>query len=278
MKARRKYIPKSAKAGREDSRRFATNVSLGLLVVGGLIVLIAVANRWMAKEELREIRIEGRIVLDTAEILEIAAIPDSVPVSKIDLVSIESNIEAHPFVSDASVYRGERGALVLDITERTPVAVVFIEGEPIYLDNQGVALPHRFSSAAFDIPVLSGIGENAGEKSVDSAYASQMLGTIRTLKEHNELLYREISEIHRDENGEYIFLHAERGIPIKAGYPEEIPGRLAKLDAFLTTVLAVRPVKDIRYIDLRWDGQVVVRWKNERMTRNGIRESRATTG
>ena len=47
-----------------------------------------------------------------------------------------------------------------------------------------------------------------------------------------------------------------------AGRPEEIAPRLKKLDRFMTTVLAVRGAEKATSIDLRWKGQVVVRWRS----------------
>jgi hypothetical protein len=80
------------------------------------------------------------------------------------------------------------------------------------------------------------------------------------LRVYDEALYREISEVRREPDGEYTFLSADGAIPIRAGRPADIPARLAKLDAFLTRVVASAGTGKADYIDLRWDGQVVVKW------------------
>ena len=143
MKAKKKLIakrPKVTRAEREHARRFAANVSTGLLVVGAIAGLVMAANKWARKEELHGIRIVGRNILDSAEVMRQAAAPDSIPFAKLDLAAIESRVESHPFISHAAVYRGENGTLVVEIAERAPAAVTVINGSPVYMDSLGIAL------------------------------------------------------------------------------------------------------------------------------------------
>lgn len=273
MKAKRKLIPKRQKpvhGGREDARRFASNVSTGLLLIGAVVGLVIVANRWAKKEETQNIRIIGRTILDSAEIMKYAAVPDTVPFRKLDLHAIEDRVETHPFIVGAQVYREENETLVLEIAERAPVAVTFVNASPVYIDSLGVPLPYRFSSAAFDLPVLAGIGregaagrtDSAGLAHLDSALTHESLGVLAALRNYDDALYRQISEVRREPNGEYSLFTADGAVPVKAGYAADIAGRLRKLDLFLTTVLAARGPGDAASVDLRWKGQVVVRWRN----------------
>ncbi|MEP7217792.1 MAG: FtsQ-type POTRA domain-containing protein [Bacteroidota bacterium] len=279
MKAKRKRIAKRAnvnRADQEQARRFAANVSTWLLVIAGVAGLVMVANKWARHEEVRSIRIVGRKILDSAEIMKQAALPDSVPLGKLDLTAIETRIVAHPFISHAAVYRGENGTLVVEIAERDPVAVTFSGGSPLYLDSMGVRLPYRFSSAAFDLPVIGGVMDAPAADSArrgitpaaraqaaknDSLRIREALGVLTTLRMYDQGLYRQISEIRREANGEYTLLTADGVVPVKVGYPQDISGRLRKLDIFMTTVLAARGVDQAASIDLRWKGQVVVRWR-----------------
>lgn len=279
MKVKKRLIPrrrKPTRAERDDARRFATRVSTGLLVVGAVVGLVVVANKWAKKEEMREIRIVGRMILDSAEIMRHADIPDSVPFQKLDLHAIEGRLSSHPFISRAEIYRGENGTLVVEISERAPVAVTFLGGSPVYLDSLGVALPYRFSSAGFDLPVLAGIeradsaasapatgARSGGDPRIDSARTREALQVLGSLRSYDEGLYRQISEVRREPWGEYLFLTADGAVPVRAGLPAEIGGRLRKLDLFLTTVLAAKGAASASSIDLRWKGQVVVRWRGE---------------
>ena len=265
MKARRKLISKKrngTQRTREESKRFASTVSTGLVVVGAVVALVAVANKWMSREELRGFRIEGRTILDSSEIVERAAVPDSLPLTKIDLEEIEIRLKGHPFISNASVYRGENGTLVMEIEERAPVAVTFLSGSPVYLDSAATALPYRFSSAAFDVPVVAGV-EN-GER-LDSVKALEAITVAREIRSYDDAVYRQLSEIRRDGSGEYTLVTAEQGVSIRVGGAVGIAPKLGKLDLFLRTLNAADGHGRIRYVDLRWKGQIVVRWVEQQV-------------
>lgn len=246
---------------RAESRRFASKVSMGMVLVGGIIALVAVANRWMAKESLHGVRVIGTVVMDTAEVLKQAAIPDSVRVQRLNLKEIEERVADHPFVEKAAAYYGGDGQLVLEIDERSPVAVTMIGETPVYLDAAAVILPFRFGVAAPDVPVVSGLVVNG---KLDSAKGLEAIGVTESLRQYNEMLYQRVSEVRRGPTGEYTLVLTDGGVPVIAGKPEEIAPRLPKLEAFLNRVSATEGTAKAKSIDLRWDGQVVVRWKDER--------------
>lgn len=268
MKARIKRIPKRKPATSEDARRFASNVSIGLVTAGAIIALVLVANKWAAREELTSVRIVGRSVLDSAEVMRSAGLAPGVILERLDLDSVERNVAAHPFIASASAYRAEGGVLVLEIAERTPVAVVLIDGVPSYLDSTAALLPYRFSPAGFDLPLVRGV-ERGGpattqgvETLIDTVLAREALTVVAAVRAHDDGLYRQISEVCRDAAGEYTLVLADGAAPVRCGRAEELPARLRKLDRFMTGIAAERSPAAIAAIDLRWKGQVVVRWRN----------------
>ncbi len=254
MKARRKQIAKKKSRNRDDSRRFASAVSVGLLIAGAIAGLVAVANKWMKREPLEQIKIVGRHVLDSAEIAQKAAIPDSLPLGKLNLKEIETNLIAHPFITDVSVYREEQGTLVLQIQERAPVAVTFVGGAPVYLDSAGVTLPFRFSSAAFDVPVVGGISNG---RKVDSLrrwrlserYSCPELTTASSANLRNQPRAGTAST----------YCCLSMGFRFRAGNSLQFFEVSKNPDPFWRTVLLSEGTNNIQSIDLRWQGQVVVK-------------------
>lgn len=264
MKARRVRLATSQRSEREEAKRFATNLSTGLLIIGAIAALVMVANRWDRHEELRAIRINGRHVLDSAEIIPKGLIADSLPLRSLDLAAIEQGVAMHPFIENASVYRGENGVLVIDVTERRPVAATVIDGEVFYVDSLASLLPGRFGTVAVDLPLISGIDPRsvAGRLALDSAKAREALAVMYTIRDHSETLYRQISEICRLPEGEYELRTADGGVPVLVGTPRDVAGRLGKFDRFLTSIVAEQGIGSLELIDLRWKGEVVVRWKS----------------
>lgn len=276
MKARRKLVRKAKpkknvpETSREETRRFASNVSAVLMILGAIVGLVLIANRWSAREGVRQIRIVGRRILDSSEIVQSAGLPQGISLQRLDLAEVERRLTSHPFIARAAVYRGENGTLVIEIAERAPVAVTFVDGAPQYLDSSGVRLPYRFSSAGFDVPVISGIlSPVAGADTasmvpairIDSARVREALGVSAAIRTFDEGLFRQISEIRREPNGEYTLMTADGAVPVRAGRAVGIESRLSKLDLFLATTFNAEGASRAAYIDLRWEGEVVVRWR-----------------
>lgn len=274
MRARKKLVRKPRDAGerRAEAKRFASKVSKIILAIAMVLALVVAANRWGARETLERVRIVGRVVLDSSEIMERAGIDANTSLRSLDLRTVENRIAAHPFLSRVAVYRDGGATLVVEVTERTPIALSILSGAPVYLDSQAVALPYRFSRSTLDVPVVRGIeridtfasgttqGAQGPRMLLDSALAIEALGVVRALRDFDESLYRQISEIMRTPDGEYMMLSADGAIPIRVGRADDVPSRLPKLDLFMRTALAARAGDRPEYIDLRWTGQVVVRW------------------
>lgn len=241
----------------EDARRFASRLSAVIIAIGAAVALVVAANRWDDRDVLRRVAIEGRVVLDSAEILSRAVIDGDAAIEELDFEAIERGVASHPYITRAAVYRGGPGTLTLEIVERTPVAIMFLDDAPFYVDSQAVLLPYRFSAATFDVPVLSGVADGSRP---DSALARAAVGVAEELRRYDEVLYRSISEIRCDGDGELVLIMADGGIPIHAGRPGEVAGRLRKLQTILSTLYDGGNMRRLEYIDLRWNGQVVVKW------------------
>ncbi|MCB0713672.1 MAG: FtsQ-type POTRA domain-containing protein [Ignavibacteriae bacterium] len=257
-KTRSRKLTKKERMARAESRRFASKVSLGIILIGAAVGLVAVANKWIARERLESIIVKGNLVLDTAEILKQAALPDSVRVKAVDLEEVEERLSAHPFIAHANAWEGGSGSLVLEVEERAPVAVTIIKGEPIYLDAAATPLPFRFGVAAPDVPVLQGVASADG---IDSVKVMEAIEVATIVREYSDLLYQRVAEVHRGGDGLYSFTLTESGVPVLVGTKDEILPRLPKLEIFLAEVLSRRGSGQLRQIDLRWNDQVVVKWK-----------------
>ena len=267
-------MPRTTRQPRTDSRRFASSISLGIVGVGVLSALVAVANRWSDREGLTSVIVRGNHVLAAKEILKQAALPDSITVEKLDLNGIERRIAEHPFIEKAVIYDGGNGALIVEIDERSPVAVAVLDGEPVYLDANGVELPFRFGVAASDVPVIGGMmRSSASGQTLDSAALREALGVVETIRRHDDALYRRVAEVRRSRSGSYTLLLTDGGLPVTIGAADEIAPRLTKLATFIDRVLAVEGTDRIGAIDLRWSGQVVVRWRERGKGEKGERET-----
>lgn len=224
-------------------------------VLGFLILL---SSRWREKQMLRQVHIEGCDLVDKKEILECAALTvHSLSMAEIKLQDVRASVLLHPFVHNAAVSIQTDGTVVITIEERKPVASVLMGDASVrYVDAEAVLLPHRFTERVLDIPLLTGFV--AGVAVVDTAHLRRVVSLVEQLQAADGKLYRNISEIAAQEHGALVFRTTDRAIPILFGQLGEVEQKIEKLRAYWNAQVFHGDIPDVRYIDVRWRGQVVV--------------------
>ncbi|MGA0208874.1 MAG: cell division protein FtsQ/DivIB, partial [Candidatus Nanopelagicales bacterium] len=100
-----------------------------LVILMGVIVAVGV---WMlvfsSVFSIREIRVEGLSsearFAGVAQVEQAAGIPLGDPLVGVDITSAQSRVAQLPWIESAQIYRSWPNALVIDVVERAPVAVV----------------------------------------------------------------------------------------------------------------------------------------------------------
>lgn len=230
-----------------------------LLVVS--VGLIAFSNYWKSSLKLKDVVVEGTRIVDKNELLQLSQVQAGTLLYDVDLTSIQRNVLSHHYVKDATVERNLPSSIKISIVERLPLALV--NGNEIrYLDEDGVVLPHSVSKALFDLPVLSGVPNSDGLKlgsRVDHPDVQEALSILSTAKLVSKELFHLISEV-QIRPGDIVLYSAEWGIPIIFGRGDA-SSKLVRLETFWNEIVKERGAENLQYVDLRYDGQIVVRWK-----------------
>jgi cell division septal protein FtsQ len=154
---------------------------------------------------------------------------------------LEARVQRHPAVRKAAVHRKLPGTLVVEITERVPVALVPASGGFGVYDARGVALPIDPASVTVDAPVIM---------QRDTALL-RLLGAMRT---EMPGLYARVSMLRRAGRDELILqLKTE---PVRAMQDVTLE-RLADLEP-VEADLARKQLR-VSEIDLRYRDQVIAR-------------------
>lgn len=152
-----------------------------------------------------------------------------------------ARVERHPAVQKAIIHRKLPGTLVIEITERVPVALVPAPGGFRVYDARGVALPIDPASVTVDAPVLM---------QRDTALL-RLLGAMRT---EMPTLYARLSTLRRAGRDELILqLETE---PVRAMQDVTLE-RLADLEPVEADI--ARKQLRVSEIDLRYRDQVIAR-------------------
>ena len=235
-------------------------IGLGLLAM----VLVIAANLWRSDLKVKRLTIEGNRIVETAEITQLVKIPKNTQLQDIDLMAVRRDILSHHFIKEAIVERDLPATLRVTVKERTPLAIINAS-EILYLDEEGVVLPHSISKQLFDLPVLTGMPEGVSltpGATLKNADIQEALSILASSKLVSKELYHLISEVRLRAGGDIVLYAAEWGVPIIFGRGN-IASKLVRLESFWNDVVRERGWERLQYVDLRFDDQVVARWNKK---------------
>ena len=253
---------KSSPTGEPKKINAKKHFLLMILLGGGILGVAIYANVWKESRRATDVVVEGNRILAAKDILTLAAVPGNGQMFELDLYAIEQRVNKNPYVKSVAVHRDIPDRIRISIEERVPVAIVVMD-RLYYIDAEGYVLPPARSQSIFDLPVLTGLpsGEFVSGVRTKNRDALDALSILAVAQEIDEELYRNISEIHFEENKDAVFYTSEFGIPVVLGR-EQVGINLVKFDSFWKSVVAKNGAQQLQYIDLRFEDQVVVRWNH----------------
>ena len=139
FRARRIAVRKDA--GRRRLKRLLVLIAVALVALATVIVLRSPIL------DVDTIEVHGASTLDPQEIRELTGIHRGQPLLLADLHGAEAALRQLPWVASVDVRRDPPGAIVVDLVERRPVAVVSGGGRAVLVDDQGVVLGDAPASA-----------------------------------------------------------------------------------------------------------------------------------
>jgi len=243
---------------------------LVLLLLALVIIGAAIGARiWMDRLPVLGVRIEGTRIVPSADIFHLAAVPMDQRLYDVQLAEVRDRVRRNPFVRDVAVHRDPPDRILIQVEERTPVAVVAAHNT-FYVDAEGMLMPVIRSEDAFDLPIITGVAKvqscETGRRLTHPAIREALL-LVMAARQLHDGLYRRISEVHVDVSGDLLMYTADTGVPVVVGRGD-ITTKLEKFEAFWSAMVTNRGAHTLASVDLRFADQVVVRWTNsdEQMT------------
>lgn len=244
------------------SRRGAVLMIFLLVILMGVAVL---ANMWKGDLKVANVTVDGNSIVNKSEILTQADINNESKLFDIDLFAVRKRIEQNPFIRTASVSREVPNRIAIQIEERVPIAAVVLD-KVFYFDAEGYVLPPTRSENIFDLPVLTGSlrrGELVPGRRYSTTNVQEALTILRMAQQVGDQLYRRISEVHVEADKDIILHTAEFGVPVIFGRGD-IAAKLVKFDTFWKEFVLHHGAHELRFVDLRYRDQVVVRWVHDK--------------
>jgi len=226
-----------------------------VFVASTSIWTVSLYSRHIGLFNLETIKVIGNSFVDSTEITDLVNDNLSEPVFDVDLNNIHDIVNNLDFIQTSNVFRVFPSTIVIEVFERTPVALVN-DGESLFMvDKNKIILPATGDAInTFPVPVINYTNNTSPDELVN------IMNSIRDIYPE---LYQNLSELNKN-NSEYILLSDERTV-IYLG-ENYINNQIYLLKQFINTVEHVKEMNDYSYIDLRIPNQVVVREKGRRRT------------
>ncbi len=172
--------------------------------------------------------------------------------------AVAKRISVNPWIKSVYVGRELPDHLVLEVRERTPVALVKQAGALYLMDVDGFVFKKLSRADEVDLAILSGVDVRAKSASVLVGEALKLLGKLSAEDQHTFL--GEVSEIHVDEVFGLSIL-TDKGLHLKLGR-ENFAGKLNQLQVVLAD-LEKRGLKNGHlFVDLADISKVTVQRKD----------------
>jgi cell division septal protein FtsQ len=224
-----------------------------------ILSVFGIKATWQRHVPVRQVFVEGISVISKDEIVRLMKLPPNVPMYELDLSALQRNILTNSFVKRVVIQRDAPSALRVIVEERTPSAIL-LASDMFYIASDGTVLPYIASSETYDIPVISGVDSLSGIKTgqkLFNADVREALDIIDASKMTSDYIAHSISEIRLRRGHDLVLYSFESGVPIIFGKGEAVK-KIVKLDAFWQKFIQNNETKDIQYIDIRFDDQVIV--------------------
>ena len=225
---------------------------------------IFLSYKWVSYRnffDVKEIKIEGNLILEQQDYLEIVGNINEKQIADIDTRKLSKKLEDIAFVKAARVSKHYPNEININIVERKPIAIINNKKQ-FLIDREAVVIPNRNSyiESAL-IPMLSGFNpandlypEGSETFSIKVKEAVEILGFIQL---NYDEFFDQISELTINKDDEFEIILSEQPTKVILG-KSDIKIKINILKKF-NKALGQRQLTDYKLLDMRYSKQLVAR-------------------
>ena len=208
--------------------------------------------------EIKEISVRGLKELTEKDILTLAQIKPAQNLFAVNTGAVTRRVITNPWVKNIYVGRELPNRLVLEVQERTPLALLKQTGDFYLVDSDGSVFKKLSKNDEVDLPILTGFNEEDNTKSKPFLDAINLLKTVSNSRQYAYL--GAISEIHIDEIYGLSVL-TETGLYLKLGM-DGFENKLKQLKLVMADLEKRGIKKGSLCVDLCDESKITVQRKN----------------
>ena len=195
-----------------------------------------------------EILVEGNKYVTAEDVYQVAGIPETVNIFRLNVASVKSRLLGDLRIMEADVSRRFPATIIIKIKERRPVAVMAIPYGFVEIDRQGTVLSVTKNLKRMQVPIITGV--QAGNVYVADRIADPLVAPIlEYLSALEETTLNQISEIHVRSATEMLAYPLEP-LVIRLGNGERMQEKAGLTTTILEEIKAKKML--IEYIDLNY--------------------------
>jgi len=243
---------------RRDVKILLTTAAFGAIAIWWPDV--AAWIRGMDTFLISEVEVRGTRYLSEEEVVALLAVGPQTSVWG-DPEVWTDRVAAHPLVQEVRVSRRLPAGLLVDVTERTPIALAPTPTlEPV--DAEGYRLPLDPAAYRLDLPVLTtSLTPPAGARLVPDD-VRRLAGEVHHLMMSDTAFIQRVSSVGWTERGAMVVSWTEPPVDFLI-HPGTPPARLREGLGALADAASKTPGRLPTVVDLRFDDQVVVSRRRE---------------
>ncbi|MBW7854993.1 MAG: hypothetical protein B6D43_09360 [Ignavibacteriales bacterium UTCHB1] len=247
------------------------------LIVFLIVAAVVLANKWRTDSHYNKITIRGNFTIPEDDILKYLKLENDsvIDLKKVNLELIQDRILNHPEIKKVSVVKQPPKELIIEIVEKKPIAIINFYNKLMLVDRDFEIFSFKNSGMLYDLPVISGIDLKNDPENINSLKKSFELKTaiflINLAYTNSKTLYSYISEICMNKRDMIIIYSNYRSIPFyfprmdkgdtEKSYSDKLQFKLKCFGGFLEQILPDKSEKEIEYVDLRFEKQVIAKEK-----------------
>ena len=257
------------KSGRTKRKRilrdaFGWVLGLSLFIVGIPLLSAAFANSYYALldaswPQIKEIEIKNTKHVQRDEALNVMGVPRGGNLFNVRAAQLARRLESLSWIRSAIVRIDLSGRVVVDVTEREPLAVVHTT-DFFLLDTEGKLFLPAHPAEYPDLLLVTGFADSDlkdGRHLQDESLRA-LKDLVKALEKVRDWFPpRHISECHWQETGGITLYTTQGGIPIELG-SGDFDGKLARLNRIFAVLMDRQCLDEVTRIDIDYPNRAYV--------------------
>ena len=258
--------------------RHIINITFGVILIGALV------GGWMlGKADRKPIMCKGVSIIITDSTTNQFITPDEIrrildteykgytgmAIDSLDLTYVEEILDERSAILKSQAYATKDSLLNVIVTQRKPIVRLQKGNKGFYADAEGFLFPLQKSYTSHvhvvdgHIPIKVDNGHIGKPESMkEQEWLTKILNVIRYM-EGSKVWREKIVQINVDKKGELIMIPREGQERFIFGQPVDIEAKFDKMGIYYKGISKDKGEGYYRWVDLRYDGQIVCRQEKD---------------